>query len=157
LALNLGVIKMQSEATSIQKYLKELPENRQLAIATIRDLVLKNLPDGYVETMNWGMISYEIPLETYPDTYNGKPLFYVAIASQKNNMAIYMHSVYVSEKQTNILLEAFKKMNVKPNMGKSCIRFTKLEKIPLDTIGKLVAMTSVNDYIKQYEKVKKKK
>ena len=75
MALNLGVIKMQSEATSIQKYLKELPENRQLAIATIRDLVLKNLPDGYVETMNWGMISYEIPLETYPDTYNGKPLF----------------------------------------------------------------------------------
>ena len=148
---------VQSKATSVQKYLNELPDNRREAITTIRNVVLRNLPKGYVESMNWGMISYEIPLETYPDTYNGKPLFYVAIASQKNHMAIYMHSVYVSEKQTQILLNAFKKMGIKPNMGKSCIRFTKLEKIPLETIGQLVAMTSVEDYIEHYEKVKKKK
>jgi galactose-1-phosphate uridylyltransferase len=136
---------VQSKATTVEQYLMELPEERRQAISSIRKTVLDNLPNGYVETMNWDMISYEIPLATYPDTYNGKPLFYVAIASQKNNMAIYMHSVYVSEKQTQILLNAFKKMGVKPNMGKSCIRFTKLEKISLETIGKLVAMTSVKD------------
>ncbi|MBL6964006.1 MAG: DUF1801 domain-containing protein [Bacteroidetes bacterium] len=147
---------VQSKAKTVHDYLDELPENRRSPISTIRKLVLNKLPSGYVETMNWGMISYEIPLETYPDTYNGKPLSYVAIASQKNHMAIYMHSVYASEKQKNLLLKAFKKINVKPNMGKSCIRFTKLEKIPLETIGNLVAMTSVDDYIKHYEKVKKK-
>lgn len=136
---------VQSKATTVEQYLMELPEERRQAISSIRKTVLDNLPNGYVETMNWDMISYEIPFATYPDTYNGKPLFYVAIASQKNNMAIYMHSVYVSEKQTQILLNAFKKMGVKPNMGKSCIRFTKLEKISLETIGKLVAMTSVKD------------
>ncbi len=136
---------VQSKATTVEQYLMELPEERRQAISSIRKTVLDNLPNGYVETMNWDMISYEIPLATYPDTYNGKPLFYVAIASQKNNMAIYMHSVYVSEKHTQILLNAFKKMGVKPNMGKSCIRFTKLEKISPETIGKLVAMTSVKD------------
>lgn len=147
---------MQSKAKTVMQYLEELPPNRREAISALRNLILENLPRGYEETMNWGCISYEIPLETYPDTYNGQPLFYVALASQKRHMAVYMHGVYSDPKQLKILKDAFKDMNVKPNMGKSCIRFKKLEKLPLETIGKLIAETSVEDYIKHYKDVRKK-
>jgi hypothetical protein len=147
---------VQIKTKTVEDYLNELPDDRQAAIAALREIILDNIPGGYVETINWGAISYEIPLETYPDTYNGKPLSYVALASQKQHMAVYMHGVYADPKQLKILTDAFKDMRVKLNMGKSCIRFTKLEKIPLDTIGNLIAMTSVEDYIKHYEKVKKK-
>ena len=147
---------MQSKATTIEDYLNELPEDRREAISTIRDKILENLPGGYVESMNWGMISYEIPLETYPDTYNKQPLGIVALASQKNHMAIYMMGCYMVPNQQETLLNAYKEMGVKPNMGKSCIRFTKLEKIPLDTIVGLIRDFPVDEYIKHYEVVKKK-
>ena len=146
---------MQSKAKSVAQYLKELPDNHQEAIAVIRELILDNLPNGYVESMNWGMISYEIPLEIYPDTYNKQPLGIVALASQKNHMAIYMMGCYMVPNQQEKLLKAYKEMGVKPNMGKSCIRFTKLEKIPLDTIVELIRDFPVDEYIKQYESVKK--
>jgi len=74
----------QSSIANVEDYLKDLPEDRREIISTIRSKILKNLPIGYVESMNWGMISYEIPLETYPDTYNNQPLGIAAIASQKN-------------------------------------------------------------------------
>lgn len=96
-------------------------------ISTIREKILNNLPKGYVESMNWGMISYEIPLETYSDTYNGQPLEIASITSQKNHVAIYMMDCYMVSEQTKKLLRAYKKMGIKPNMGKSCVRFTKLE------------------------------
>tara|TARA_B100000809_G_scaffold153710_1_gene151079 strand:- start:1945 stop:2385 length:441 start_codon:yes stop_codon:yes gene_type:complete len=146
---------VQSKAKSVAQYLKELPDDHQEAITEIRNLILDNLPNGYVESMNWGMISYEIPLEIYPDTYNKQPLGVVAIASQKNHMAIYMMGCYMVPNQQEKLLKAYKEMGVKPNMGKSCIRFTKLEKIPLDTIVELIRDFPVDEYIKQYESVKK--
>ncbi|MEE2764955.1 MAG: DUF1801 domain-containing protein [Candidatus Neomarinimicrobiota bacterium] len=147
---------VQSKAQTVREYLNELPDDRSRIISTIRDVILNNLPAGYQETMTLGMISYEIPLETYPDTYNGQPLFYVALASQKRHMAIYMHGVSTSEKQQKILKDAFEDVGIKPNMGKSCIRFTKLEKIPLETIGELFLMISVDDYIARYESMRKK-
>ena len=97
---------MQSKATTIEDYLNELPEDRREAISTIRDKILENLPGGYVESMNWGMISYEIPLETYPDTYNKQPLGIAALASQKNHMAIYMMGCYMVPEQQEKLLKA---------------------------------------------------
>jgi uncharacterized protein YdhG (YjbR/CyaY superfamily) len=147
---------VQSKTKSVAQYLKELPDNHQEAIAVIRELILDNLPNGYVESMNWGMISYEIPLEIYPDTYNKQPLGIVALASQKNHMAIYMMGCYMAPNQQEKLLKAYKEMGVKPNMGKSCIRFTNLEKIPLDTIVELIRDFPVDEYIKQYESVKQK-
>ncbi len=146
----------QSKATTIEDYLNELPEDRREGISTIRDKILENLPRGYVESMNWGMISYEIPLETYPDTYNKQPLGIAALASQKNHMAIYMLGCYMVPEQQEKLLKSYKEMGVKPNMGKSCIRFAKLEKIPLDTIVSLIHDFPVDEYIKHYESVKKK-
>lgn len=147
---------VQSKAITIEDYLNELPDDRREIVSKVRSVILKNLPDGYVERMNWGMISYEIPLETYPVTYNKQPLSYVSIASQKRHMAIYLMGCYMDQDQTKLLLDAFDEMGVKPNMGKSCVRFTKLEKIPLDTIGDLVSMMSVEDYIKRYESSREK-
>lgn len=146
---------VQSSATCVEDYLNDVPKDRREIISTIRSKILKNLPIGYVESMNWGMISYEIPLETYPNTYNNQPLGIAAIASQKNYISIYLMGCYMVPEQQRTLLMAFKKMGVKPNMGKSCIRFTKLDKIPLDTIIGLIQNFSVEEYIKRYELVKK--
>ena len=147
---------VESKETKLDNYLNELPEDRREMMIEIRKVILENLPEGYEERMNWGMISYEIPLETYPDTYNKQPLSYVAVASQKRHMAIYLMGCYMDQEQTKLLHDAFDVMGVKPNMGKSCVRFTKLEKIPLETIGKLVGMMSVDDYIKRYESSRKR-
>mgnify|MGYP006969412728 CR=1 FL=1 len=83
-------INMQSKAATVEEYLSSLPEDRQEAIEAVRQVILDNLPEGFEETMNWGMITYEVPLETYPDTYNGKPLMFAALASKKNLMAVYL-------------------------------------------------------------------
>ncbi len=147
---------VQSKAQTVKGYLNELTDERREIISTIRNRILDILPDGYVESMNWGMISYEIPLETYPDTYNGRPLGIASIASQKNHLAIYMMGCYIFPEQTEKLMKAYETMGIKPNMGKSCIRFTTLEKIPLDTIMELIQHFSVTDYIKRYESIKKK-
>jgi len=92
---------VQSKAQTVEGYLNELTDERREIISTIRNRILDILPDGYVESMNWGMISYEIPLETYPDTYNGQPLGIASIASQKNHLVIYMMGCYIFPEQTN--------------------------------------------------------
>ena len=97
------------------------------------------------------MISYEIPLEDYPDTYNGQPLNYIALAAQKNHYAVYLSGVYQDPKQEKILLEGFEKIGKKPDMGKSCVRFRKLENIPLEVIGQLIASTPPEKLIALYE------
>lgn len=139
-----------SKAATVEEYLQELPPERRAVIAEVRETILENLPDGYVEKMR-GAISYEIPLEDYPATYNGQPLNYVALAAQKRHYAVYMTCVYQDPQQDKILREGFKKMGKKPDMGKSCVRFRKLENIPLDVIGELVANTPPEKFIAQYE------
>lgn len=146
----------QSKAATPEEYLEELPEDRRETISRVRDLILENLPDGYKESMNWGMLSYEIPLERYPDTYNGQPLGYLALAAQKNHNALYMMSVYQDPEKEKKLKEAFKKEGKKLNMGKSCVRFKKVEDLPLETIAKLIAGTTPDEFIERYEEVKKK-
>lgn len=80
---------MRSNATTVDQYLAELPEERRTAIQATRAVILENLPEGYEEAMNWGMIVYQVPLERYPDTYNRQPLMYAALASQKNYMSLF--------------------------------------------------------------------
>jgi len=147
---------MQSKTATVSDYLKGLPDDRRQIISIVRDKILEVLPKGYVETMNWGMICYEIPLSTYPDTYNKQPLGIASLASQKNHMAIYLMGCYMVPEQQEKLHKAFKDMGVKPNMGKSCVRFTKLEKIPLDTIMELIQDFPPKDFIKHYEEIRKK-
>lgn len=142
---------VMSKAATVEKYLEELPEERRAVVASVREMVLRNLPKGYRETMNWGMITYEVPLERYPETYNGQPLCYVALAAQKNYYALYLTSVYQGASAAEWLKDAFKKAGKKLDMGKSCLRFKKLEDLPLDVVGQVVASSPPEDFIAKYE------
>ncbi len=141
----------RSKAKTVAAYLKELPAERREVIAAVRKTILSNLPAGYEERMNWGMISYEVPLSRYPKTYNGQPLSYVALAAQKNYYAVYLMSVYEDSKEETSLRAAFEKAGKKLDMGKCCVRFRRLEDVPLAAIGKIVAGTSLEEHLARYE------
>jgi hypothetical protein len=139
---------------TVDAYLAGLPDGRREAMAALRKLIVKNLPKGFRETTEYGMICYGVPLETYPDTYNGKPLAYLALASQKNHMALYAMSLYSDPDKERRFREEFRKAGKKLDMGKSCVRFRTLEDLPLAVIGKLVAGTSVKEFIAAYERAR---
>ncbi len=146
---------MRSEATTVDEYLAELPDDRREAIQTVREAILANLPDGYEEAMNWGMITYQVPLETYPDTYNGQPLMYAALASQKNHMAVYLTSVYAIPGKAEAFEAAYRATGKRYDMGKSCVRFRTLEDLPLDLIGETIAALDVETFISDVEQGRK--
>ena len=138
---------MKSNAQTIEEYLNALPLERREAIGTVRKVILDNLPDGYEEVMNWGMITYQVPMATFPDTYNGKALMYAALAKQKNHMAIYLCSIYCSQGMKKNFKQAFISTGRKLNMGASCVRFKKLQDLPLDLVGKTIASVDVQTFI----------
>ena len=129
-----------SKATTVEEYLSELPEERRTIVAAVRKVVLQNLPKGFQECMRWGMISYEVPLEESPTACNGQPLNYAALAAQKNHYALYLMCAG-GPKVGEMLREGFKKAGKKLDMGKSCVRFRKLDDLPLDVIGKAIGST----------------
>ena len=141
---------MQSKANCVEQYLNELPEDRKESLSIVREAIVKNLPTGYVEVMNWGMITYEVPLETFPDTYNGKPLMYAALASQKNHMSVYLMGCYMSPDIRKNFEDAYKKSGKKFDAGKSCIRFKKVQDLSLELIGKTIGSMSVDKFIENY-------
>ena len=142
---------VRSTAATVKEYLDELPPERRRVISQVRETILDNLPEGFVESMNWGMISYEIPLERYPDAYNGQPLGYAALAAQKNHYAIYLMSVYQDADQEARLIEGFRVGGKRLDMGKSCVRLRKLEDLPLDLIGQVISGTTPEEFIARYE------
>jgi hypothetical protein len=141
----------RSTAATVDGYLQQLPEDRRAVVSAMRDLIRKHLPPGYDEKMNWGMISYEIPLERYRNTYNGHPLAYIALAAQKNYYALYLMGIYQKGGLDQWLRGEFAKAGKKLDMGKSCLRFRKLEDLPLDLIARVVAGTPPEKYIAAYE------
>lgn len=147
----------QSKAKTVKEYLDELPADRRKEIAKVRSVVRKNLPKGYRETMNWGMISYEIPLERYPGTYNKQPLGYAGIAAQKNFNTLYLLGAYGDPKQRKRLEDAFRTSGKKMDMGKSCLHFRKADDLPLDALGGIIASTPPETMIEMYEKARGKK
>lgn len=148
---------VSSTTTTPTEYLASLPQDRRESISALRDLILQNLPQGYQETVNWGMLSYEVPLEIYPDTYNKKPLNFIGLAAQKNYNSLYLMSVYQNPADYQDLMDAFDAMGVKPDIGKSCLRFKKLEQLPLETISRLIAKTSVQEFVNTAKALQKKK
>ncbi len=146
---------MQSEATTVDEYLADLPEERRIAIETVRDTILENLPAGYEEAMNWGMITYQVPLDAFPDTYNGKPLMYAALASQKNHMAVYLTSVYALPGKAEEFEAAYRATGKRYDMGKSCVRFRKLDDLPLELIGESIRSVDVDTFITDVEDARK--
>lgn len=140
-----------SAAKTVEAYLDELPPERRAVIATVRDLVNAHMPEGYRESIAFGMIGWGVPLSRYPNTYNKQPLAYVSLAAQKNKYSLYLMGVYADSEQERALRAAASAQGKKLDMGKSCLRFAKPDDLPLDTIGELIAAMSVDDYIALYE------
>ena len=147
---------MQSKATTVDQYIKELPEDRKAAMTELRKVVLKNLPKGFKEEMGYGMMGYVVPHSKYPDGYHCKPtdpLPFMGIASQKNFIAVYHMGVYADPKLLKWFTDEYaKQVKGKLNMGKSCIRFKKPDQIPFKLIGDLASKMTPDDWIKMYEK-----
>lgn len=142
---------MRSEAATVEEYLSGLPADRREAIERVREVIVANLPDGLEEGMNWGMIAYEVPLERYPDTYNKKPLMYAALASQKNHMAVYLTGIYMDDGARQEFEEAYKATGKRLDVGQSCVRFRKLDDLPLGLIGDTIGSVGVDEFIVRYE------
>jgi hypothetical protein len=140
---------VSSKAETVAGYLKELPEERRQAMTAVRNVILENLPKGFEEDMS-GMIVYYIPLEDFPDTYNGEPLWLAGLAAQKNNMALYLNNVYSDSQTADWFKARYKASGKRLDMGKSCVRFRKLEDLPLDLIGETIALTSKRELINFY-------
>ena len=147
----------RTKAATVEEYLEALPDERRKTLSKVRGVIKKHLPKGYQETVNWGAITYEIPLKQFPNTYNGQPLCYAALAAQKNHNALYLMCAYGDPKQRRQLEDAFAKAGKKLDMGKACVRFKDTDDLPLPAIGKLIASVPPAKYIQAYESSRKKK
>ncbi|GAB3406029.1 DUF1801 domain-containing protein [Flindersiella endophytica] len=139
------------DAKAVQDYLSALPADRRETIDTVRETVLANLPGGYQERIEHGMLTYSIPLSRYPKTYNKKPLEYVALASQKNYLSLYLMGVYGNPGGEAAFRDRWAKTGKKLDMGKSCVRFKRADDLPLDLVGEVIAEIPVEKYIEMYE------
>tara|TARA_R110002050_G_scaffold7585_4_gene29074 strand:+ start:72 stop:527 length:456 start_codon:yes stop_codon:yes gene_type:complete len=151
---------MNSKAQSVEAYLEEIPEKRKEAFIKLREVINSNLPEGFEETMSYGMIGYIVPHKLYPAGYHCNPklpLPFVNLANQKNYIALYHLGIYANEELLNWFTTEYSKFSTtKLDMGKSCIRFKKMDKIPYELIGKLMAKVSTQEWISTYEKSIKK-
>jgi uncharacterized protein YdhG (YjbR/CyaY superfamily) len=146
---------MQSTATTVNEYLNELPEDRKVAFSKLRESILKTIPKGFEEEMSYGMLGYVVPHSIYPDGYHCNPklpLPFMAIASQKNFIALYHMGIYANPKLMEWFTSEYPKhSSLKLDMGKSCVRFKKIDQIPFDLIAELVEKMTVEDWINCYE------
>jgi len=147
---------MPAKATTVKEYIDNLPEDRKPVIKKLRTIIKKNLPKGYKEVISYGMIGYVIPHKIYPDGYHCSPelpLPFMSMASQKNFVAVYHMGIYADPKLMKWFTSEYPKyVSTKLDMGKSCIRFKKMETIPYDLIGELSSKMTTDDWIKLYEK-----
>jgi uncharacterized protein YdhG (YjbR/CyaY superfamily) len=152
---------MRSEATTVEEYLESLPEDRKVAIQSLRKEIKKNLPKGFKEIMSYGMIGFVVPHSLYPAGYHCTPelpLPFMNIASQKNFIAVYHMGIYGDANLLQWFVDEYTKVvGKKPDMGKSCIRFKKPELIPFELFGVLASKISPQKWIEMYEKVLKRK
>jgi hypothetical protein len=146
-----------SGAKTVAEYLAGLPHDRREVVSGARALVRKHLPKGYQETMGFGMIAWGVPLSKYPDTYNGQPLCYVALAAQKNFCTLYLMAAYGDPKQYAWLKGEFEKAGKKFDMGKSCLHFKTLDDLVPEAVGRVIAGTTPAQLIKAYEASRKKR
>lgn len=152
-----SLIMVQSKAKTVVQYLQELEPERRAVVERVREVVLENIQEGFDEVMNWGMITYEVPLSRFAKTYNRKPLMFCSLAAQKHHYAVYLMSIYSGATDLKVLEEGYAAAGVKLDMGKCCVRFKRLDGrlgIDLPTIGKIVGASSVDDVIATYRAVR---
>jgi len=151
---------MQSKATTPEQYLSELPEDRKEAMLKLRNAIKENLPQGFEEVISYGMLGYVVPHSIYPSGYHCNPklpLPFINLASQKNFIALYHMGIYANKNLESWFVSEYPKhVKTKIDMGKSCLRFKKMDDIPFDFIGELAAKVSVEDWISNYEKAFRK-
>jgi hypothetical protein len=152
---------MSPKPTTVKEYLDSLPEDRRKALSAIRTAIRKNLPKGYEEGIQYGMIGYYVPHSVYPAGYHTdpkQPVPFASIASQKNHMAIYLFCIYTSPQAKEDFIDAWKASGCKLDMGASCVRFKKLEDVPLEVLGSAIKNIPVKTFISTYEaNISKKK
>jgi hypothetical protein len=145
---------MTSKARTVREYLDELPQDRRAAVEAVRRVILENLNDGYEEGMQYGMIGYYVPHSLYPAGYHcdpKQPLPFACLASQKNHLSLYVTYLYGNPRHEDWFRKEWAKTGKKLDMGKSCIRFKKLEDLPLDLIGRVIARVPVKELVSYYE------
>ena len=148
---------MRSDAVSVVQYLSELSSERRVTLEIVRKVILKNLPPGYEEVMNWGMITYQVPFQAFSDTYNRKPLMYAALASQKNHMALYLTAIYLDQHSRDEFIAQYRASGKKLDMAKSCVRFKTIDDLPLELLGKTIAMYKADDFVRRFKQSRKEK
>ena len=152
---------MNYKADTPEEYIAQIPEERKEAFSKLRKTIQENLPDGFKECINYGMIGYVVPKSTYPDGYHCDPelpLPFMSIASQKNFIALYHSGIYADKKLHDWFVKEYPKhVSTKLDMGKSCIRFKNVKKIPFDLLAELCTKMSPKDFIEIYENNIKKK
>jgi hypothetical protein len=141
---------------TVSDYLAKLPDDRRTAIAQVRDVINANLPTGYEERLQFGMISWCVPESVLPakQVYNKQPLCFASLGSQKNHMAVYLMCVYGDDSLRTWFEKAYKQSGKKLDMGKSCVRFQTVDALPLDVIGEAVAKVSVDNYVAIYRRTR---
>ncbi|HEY5922695.1 MAG TPA: DUF1801 domain-containing protein [Kofleriaceae bacterium] len=142
--------------TNVDEYLAKLPDDRRTAIAKVRDVINANLPVGYEEKIQFGMISWCVPESALPakDVYNKQPLCLASLASQKNHMAVYMMHIYGSQTLRTWFESAYRRSGKKLDMGQSCVRFKTLDALPLEVIGEAMAKVTVDNYVAGYRNIR---
>jgi hypothetical protein len=155
-----ATVKAARPATVVA-YLASLAAGKRAVIEEARAFVHKHIPKGYAEFMNWGVINWGIPLEEFPDTYNGQPLCYVGLGAQKNYNSLYLMGAYNSSSgeytspfSQQQLVDAFKKAGKRLDMGKCCLHFKALDDLELTSVAKVIAMSTPKEYIAYYKRVK---
>ena len=147
---------MQSKAATVDEYLASLPADRRAALQAVRKVIHANLGKGFKEGMQYGMIGYCVPHSLYPAGYHcdpKQPLPFASLASQKNHMSFSLMSVYLDPEEERWFKAAWQKSGKKLDMGKACVRFKRLEDVPLEVVGQAFARTSAAQYIQRYEAI----
>lgn len=146
---------MQSQAETPDAYVDSLPEDRKEALQKLREVIAKNLPEGFIETMSYGMIGYVVPHQVYPPGYHCDPklpLPFLSIASQKNFIALYHMGLYADEALMNWFVSEYPRHSqAKLDRGKSCIRFKNRDQVPYELIGDLAGKMSAEEWVVLYE------
>jgi len=144
---------VSSNAQTADEYIAGLPEGRAEVVSAVRELLLANLPLGIEENMNWGMISYEVPLSVCSKTYNGKPLMFAALAAQKHHYSVYLSGIYSFENLKQEFERDYLATGKRYDVGKGCIRFRKLEDLPLDVIAKAISAVDMETFVARYQEI----
>ena len=146
-----------ADPLSAEEYLARLPADRRAMIEAVRGVILGHLPEGYVETVTPTMLTYDVPLETYPDTYNKKPLQYVALASQKQYASLYLMGLYAQPGLAEQFEREYRATGKRYHVGKSCVRFRTLDDLPLDLVGRTVGSIEVDAYVSLAEQAMRRR